>query len=244
MVYFFERFEILKVLGTGATATVYQAWDRRLSRFVAVKAGEEKELLVREAECMAALHSPYFPTIHDCMESRYRVCLVMEYVEGENLLQRKERIGRYTEEEVVTIALQVAEAMTELHQGKYPKVYGDIKPENIMMQPDGKIKVVDLGTVLEAGNRVDAPVHMRGGTPKFAAPEQWKEPPDIRNDIYGLGMLMQNLLSHDGELCCSSYILSIIERCTQKQKEKRFRDMEEIKIKFLTRNVKNMLTNI
>ena len=244
MEFFFERFEILKVLGVGATATVHLAWDRCLSRLVAVKAGEEKELLLREAECMASLCGTYLPAIYDCMESCRQVYLVMEYVEGENLLQRKERIGRYTEEEVLAIALQVAEAMTELHEGKQPKVYGDIKPENIVMQPDGKIRVVDFGTVLAAGSSKDDKVQVRGGTLTFAAPEQWKEPPDIRNDIYGLGMLMQNLLSHEGKLCCSAHVRSIIERCTQKAKEKRFRDMEEVKIKFLTKNVKNVLTNI
>jgi len=242
--FFFERYEVLKILGEGATATVYLAWDRCLSRFVAIKAGKEKELLFREAECMASIHSTYFPVIHDCMESCRQVYLVMEYVEGENLLQRKGRIGRYTEAEVLSIALQVAEAMAELHKGKKPKVYGDIKPENTMMQPDGKIKVVDFGTVLTAGSCKEASDCVRGGTLTFAAPEQWKEPPDIRNDIYGLGMLMRNLLSHEGELCCSAHVRSIIERCTQKEKEKRFRDMEEVKIKFLTKNVKNVLTNI
>lgn len=244
MEFFFERFEILKILGAGATATVYLAWDRLLSRYVAIKAGKEKELLLREAECMASLHGVYFPAIYDCVESRRQVYLVMEYVEGENLLQRKERIGKYTETEVVAIALQVAEAMAELHTGKKPKVYGDIKPENIMMQPDGKIKVVDFGTVLATGSSQEASVHVRGGTLTFAAPEQWKEPPDIRNDIYGLGMLMQNLLSNDGELCCTPHVRSIIERCTQKQKKKRFRDMEEVKIKLLTKNIKKVLTNI
>lgn len=227
---FFGRYDIIKILGEGATATVYLGWDRRLSRFVAIKAGADKELLLQEARYQAMIHGKYFPTLFDCVEVGRQICLIMEYVEGENLLQRKKRIGRYTEEEVLGIAGQVAEAMGELHGGKVPFVYGDIKPENIMMQKDGRIKVVDFGTVVPLKVGKDSPLNLRGGTPSFAAPEQWKEPPDIRNDIYGLGMLMQKMLSMDGELFCGAEVRRLIERCTQKQKEKRFSTMEQVRL--------------
>lgn len=231
-------------MGKGATAAVYLAWDKLLARLVAIKAGTNKELLLQEAKYQAMLYGKYFPALFDCMEVGRQICLIMEYVDGENLLQRKKRIDRYAEDEVLGIAGQVAEAIGELHNGKVPFVYGDIKPENIIMQKDGRIKVVDFGTVVPLGEGKGSPLHLRGGTPTFAAPEQWSEMPDIRNDIYGLGMLMRNLLSHEGELCCSLHVRSIIERCTQKDKERRFRNMEEVKIKFLTKNIKNVLTNI
>ncbi len=196
---------------------------------VAIKAGMDKKLLFQEAGWQAMLHSKYFPTLFDCMEVGRQICLIMEYVEGENLLQRKKRIGRYTEKEVVAIAMQVVEAIGELHGGKVPCVYGDIKPENILMQKNGRIKVVDLGSVVPLQTSGNSGLHFRGGTPAFAAPEQWKEPPDIRNDIYGLGILMQKMLSQGGKLSCNPHVLRIIERCTQKQKEKRFSTIEQLR---------------
>lgn len=228
---FFERYDVIKVLGVGATATVYLAWDGVLSRFVAVKCGTDKKLLLQEARWQSAVPCGYFPAIYDYVEIGVHICLIMENINGENLVQRKQRIGRFTEEEVVAIAMQVAEALKVLHSLKAVLVYSDIKPENIMIQAEGNVRIVDFGAVAPEGEGMGDSAkgegNVRGGTLRFAAPEQWKELPDIRNDIYGLGCLMKELLMQGGKLCCSGKTRRIIERCMQKQKEGRFRDMEQ-----------------
>lgn len=227
---FGERYDMIKILGKGATATVYLAQDRHLDRFVAIKAGENKELLRKEAAYQAKLHGIFFPALFDCIEVSGQCFLVMEYIEGENLLQRKERIQRYTEEEVFRIIIQVTEAMEKIHNANTPCVYGDLKPENIMVQRDGRIKIVDFGTLVPLDATEGCSIKKRGGTPKFAAPEQWRDKPDVRNDIYGLGMLMREMMLQAGELCCSKEMSRIIERCVQKQKEKRFSTMEQVRL--------------
>lgn len=217
-------------MGKGATAEVYLGWDKLLSRFVAIKVSANQELLLREAKYQAMLYGKYFPVLFDCMQVGRQTYLIMEYVEGENLLQRRSRIGRYTEKEVCSIGMQVAEAMKALHKGKIPFVYGDIKPENIIMQKDGRIKVVDFGALVPLGEGKGSLSKLRGGTPQYAAPEQWSQMPDIRNDIYGLGMLLREMLLQEGVLCCSEKMHRVIERCIQKQKEKRFTTMEQVQL--------------
>lgn len=221
---------MIKILGKGATATVYLALDRHLDRFVAIKAGKNKELLWKEATYHARLQGIFFPALFDCIEVSGQCCLVMEYIEGENLLQRKERIQRYTEEEVIRVIIQIAEAMEKIHNANKPCVYGDLKPENVMVQRDGRIKIVDFGTLVPLYAAEGCGLKQRGGTPKFAAPEQWRDMPDIRNDIYGLGMLMREMVLQAGELCCSKEMSRIIERCMQMQKEKRFSTMEQVRL--------------
>ncbi len=239
---FFERYEIIEIVGKGATATVYLAWDRRVFRFVAIKAGTDRELLLQEARYQATMNSKYFPVLFDCVEVGRQICLIMEYLEGENLMQRKKRIGRYGEAEAISIAGQVAEAMGEIHNGAKSFIYGDIKPENIIMQKDGNVKVVDFGAMVPLEPCKTNLLQVRGGTPAFAAPEQWSGIPDIRNDIYGLGMLMRDMLSQDGKLHCGQNVSRLIERCIQKQKEKRFESMVQF-LDLCAKNAKNKILN-
>ncbi|MGN1148683.1 MAG: serine/threonine protein kinase [Lachnospiraceae bacterium] len=228
-----DRYQILKLLGSGTTAQVFLVWDGLLCRKAVIKAGQEKTLLLQEAKYLSMLAGPYFPALYDYWEEGPGSMLLLEYIEGENLKQRLNRIGRYTEDEVLRIACMVAEAVDGIHHGRIPCLYGDIKPENIMMQKDGRIRLVDFGTVCplagEVGGRQQSARKeiKRGGTPLYAAPDMWQGKPDIRSDVYALGRLMQTLLDADTGRTVSSEMERLIERCIPRQREKRYQNMGE-----------------
>lgn len=226
-----ERYEVIKKLGSGATAKVSLVWDTLLLRKVAVKAGTKKQILRQEARNLAAFWTPYFPILYDYAEVGESSLLFLEYIEGESLTERFARIGRYTEAEVLGIACGIARAVESLHTGKEPCIYGDIKPENVMIQSDGGIRLVDFGAV----SRIKPPPvreipdrdqkQIRGGTPFYAPPETWQGRLDERSDIYALGRLMGRLLLMDGRAALSPAMERLFKRCTQKQKNQRYQSM-------------------
>ena len=227
MIEIFNRYELVKELGKGATSHVYLAWDKLLSRKTAVKTGYNEELFLREARCLSEYVKPCFPVLYDYAKEENCAYLFMEYVEGENLKERFARTGGYTEKEVIYIACQAAQAIQFLHTGKTPYVYGDIKLENIMVQKDGSVKLVDFGTLCPLAEPVGGSV-LRGGTPRYAPPDMWMGHADIRSDIYALGKLMLFLIQISGRKSMGANAERIIERCTQKQKEARYQSMEQV----------------
>lgn len=234
-----ERYQRVKKLGEGATAEVFLVWDELLHRNMAVKCGREKSLLLAEANVLARISHRAFPVLYDYRESEEESFLFLEYIEGENLRERRERIGRYTQQEVLRIVCRVAEAVLFLHESSPGFLYGDIKPENILMQPDGAVRLVDLGTAVPlqeetkgiekqaGGVALPGDRRLRGGTLKFAPPENWQGRPDVRSDIYALGRLMQTLLDEDGREGGSAAVRRIVERCTQKNPNGRYKSMRE-----------------
>lgn len=222
-----ERYEILRLLGSGTTAQVYLIYDKILGRKLALKRGAEKLVLKREAGILAGFSTPYFPILYDYAEQEEDALLFMEYVEGENLSQRKKRIDCFTEEEALGIAVNIARALVCLHTSKKPYVYGDLKPENVIMLADSSVKLIDFGAAVLFGREKDYAVkEKRGGTPLYAPPEQWTGRPDVRNDIYALGRLLQDMLKMGRGGILSQGSRRLIERCVQKQPEKRYASAE------------------
>lgn len=224
------RYRMIKKLGEGATAEVFLVWDTLLERNTAVKRGRDKALLYAEAKILASVSHPAFPNMYDYREDEMGASLFMEYIAGETLRERQERIGRYTKEEVFCIVCKTAQAILFLHESEPVLVYGDIKPENILVQSDGSVRLVDFGTVCAlTGQRqtVKEGTSLRGGTPLFAPPERWKGNPDVRGDIYALGKLMQVLLQKTGREEEENGYMRIIERCTQKNPGSRYQSVRE-----------------
>lgn len=226
------RYRLVKKIGKGATAEVFLAEDTLLGRRIAVKCGRNREILLREARLQAALTGSAFPCLYGYEELDGLCLLFMEYIEGENLTRRRERIGSYRGGEVLRIAGLTAEALLALHEAEHPCVYGDMKPEHILLKPDGSVRMVDLGAAAalkqgSASNPGDQGSRaLRGGTPRYAPPETWTASPDVRNDIFALGRLMQELLSENGIPDIPGY-RSLVERCVQKNPEARFRSLRE-----------------
>ncbi len=221
-----ERYEIIKEIGSGATARVYLAEDRIILRKVAIKQGNHKELLLKEAIFQANHSSAFFPMLYDYAEGERSVYLIMELVEGENLKERFQRIGRYTQEEVLKIACMIAQAIDSIHTKEPSYVYGDIKPENIMIQPDGRVRIIDFGTVAKIEEDKSFTLgEIRGGTRFYAPPEKWQGRPDIRSDIYALGRLMQVLLQMGRKHVIEGKVTRLIEKCIQEQPRYRYQSM-------------------
>jgi serine/threonine protein kinase len=179
-------------------ATVYLAEDGRLGRKVAVKRlhsdspEDAARRFEREAKVGASLSHPNLVTVFDTVADDEGVLIVMEYVEGENLAQLMAR-ERVLPEQAVSIIRQVAGALDHAHQAGV--VHRDVKPANILITPDGKAKLVDLGIATASERTQITQAGTVLGTPSYMAPEQL-EGGEITKavDIYGLGAVAYELL--------------------------------------------------
>ncbi len=208
-----SHFQILGKIGAGGMGEVFLAEDSRLHRKVALKRLSEsstqspgaRKRLLQEARAAAQLSHPNIAAIHDIIESGDQAYIVMEYVQGENLAARLER-GLPSVEESLAIGMQVAEALACAHaQGI---IHRDLKPANLILTPENKVKVLDFG--LAKMPPASEPAHggesnaetsltspgMIVGTLAYMSPQQvLGKPPDTRNDIYSLGVVLFELLT-------------------------------------------------
>ena len=145
------RYEVMSRIGTGGMADVYKAIDRKLNRYVAIKVLKsefrEDATFVRkfqsEAQAAAGLLHPSIVNVYDVGEDRGLYYIVMELVEGITLKEYIQKKGRLTPKEVISIAVQVCSAMEVAHSHNI--IHRDIKPQNIMISKEGKVKVTDFG---------------------------------------------------------------------------------------------------
>jgi eukaryotic-like serine/threonine-protein kinase len=200
------RFAISKRLGAGGMGQVYGAEDTTLKRFVAIKrmvphaqsTDADRKRLLKEAQRASALNHPNIGAVYDVVEHAGELWLVMEYIEGETLRRRlKQPIPA---EEFFAIATQCCEGLQAAHEKGI--IHGDIKPENIMLAPGNRVKILDFGVARHAwnSNPNDATKSMEtmtasGGTPAYMAPEVLlKQRDDGRSDIFSLGLTFYEML--------------------------------------------------
>jgi serine/threonine-protein kinase len=200
------RFLVHELLGSGGMGEVYLARDTRLKRMVALKRiashlrdqPEYRRHLLNEAERASQLNHRCIVRIYDLVEEDADVFLIMEYVQGQTL---RKRIAALRLEEFLNIARQCAEALALAHQTGI--VHCDIKPENILITPDGEVKILDFGvakylphsdneTVIRT---VDGTITtLICGTPAYMAPEiLLQQAPDRRTDIFSFGVVLYEL---------------------------------------------------
>src|SRR6266496_5683167 len=145
------RFVILKLLGAGGMGQVYQAEDTKLRRVVAIKRmaprlqqdERDRRRFLREAQQASALNHPNIAAIYDVIEEEDEILLVMEYVEGTPLRSVLQAHKGYVPDEFFRIATQGLEGVNAAHEKGI--LHGDIKPENIMLTREGRIKILDFG---------------------------------------------------------------------------------------------------
>lgn len=203
------RYRVLKELGEGGMGKVYQAKDLKLDRTVAIKElrqgilADEKARarFLREASLLAQLNHRNIATVHDIIEDGHQVYIIMEYIEGERLLDKIKR-GPLPAEEAYQYALEVAEALAEAHRRRI--IHRDIKSANIMITTGGHAKVLDFGLAkqiasaqaLDTGLTETVAAELTGtrvtfGTPKYMSPEQrLTADVDERSDIFSYGVVL------------------------------------------------------
>ncbi len=189
-----SRYRILSTLGQGGMGNVYQAMDLNLMIEVAVKENlylseEYTRQFKREAAILASLRHPNLPKVMDHFEiPNQGQYLVMEFITGEDLRDRMDRIGTITENEVIHIGAAICDALTYLHTRTPPVVHRDIKPGNIRITSEGHILLVDFGLAKLHVSNQETTSGARAMTPGYSPPEQYGgSRTDPRSDVYSLG---------------------------------------------------------
>jgi eukaryotic-like serine/threonine-protein kinase len=189
-----KRYRIVEILGQGGMGSVYRAVDENLGVDVALKENlfttdEYARQFRLEAVILANLRHPNLPRVSDHFvvgdQGQY---LVMDFIEGEDLRQRMERMGMITEDDAIQIGAAMCDALTYLHSRKPSILHRDIKPGNVKITPDGHIFLVDFGLAKVVQGGQVTTTGARAMTPGYSPPEQYGTArTDPRTDIYSLG---------------------------------------------------------
>ena len=254
-----DRYEIIEQIGTGGMADVYKAKCHKLNRYVAIKVmksefSQDKTFVSKfwaEAQSAAGLVNPNVVNVYDVGVENGIYYIVMELVEGITLKKYIEKRGRLPYKEAVSIAIQVANGMDAAH--KHNIVHRDIKPQNIIISKEGKVKVTDFGIAKVASSAtINTSASM--GSVHYISPEQARGGySDERSDIYSLGITLFEMLTgtvpFDGDSAVSvavqhiqdSILLpsqlvegvpvsvdKIVLKCTQKKTDRRYQSAAEL----------------
>lgn len=248
-----DKYEILKLIGRGGMSKVYLAMDKRLNKQWAIKEIEKRvrdrnnEIVIQsaiaEANLIKQLDHPAIVRIVDIIDNGNVIYIIEDYIEGETLSSILENNGAQPQELVIEWALQICEALEYLHTRKPPIIYRDMKPANVMLKPDGNIKVIDFGIAREYKDQSLADT-VSLGTKGYAAPEQFggRGQTDARTDIYCLGVTLYHLVT--GQNPCeppyeiypirhwnpqlSAGLEAIIQKCTQMNPADRYQSCAEL----------------
>ncbi|MFN8145857.1 MAG: Stk1 family PASTA domain-containing Ser/Thr kinase [Candidatus Nanopelagicales bacterium] len=198
------RYRVEQRLARGGMATVYEATDLRLDRTVALKImhpglAEDAAFVsrfVREAKSAARLSDPHVVAVYDQGEDDGVVYLVMEYVPGRTVRDVLRERGRLTAEQALTILDPVLQALDAAHRAGF--VHRDVKPENVLLTDDGRVKVADFGLAraISAATSTAATQGLLIGTVAYLSPEQVERGiADARSDVYGAGILLYEMVT-------------------------------------------------
>ena len=196
------HYQIIELLGSGGMGVVYKAHDTKLDRTVALKflpafiTINKKEFvrLKREALITASINHKSVATIYDfCAIDEYAF-LVMEYIKGETLKNALKKSGPFPKQKALDVLVEIAKGLQEAHnQNIYHR---DIKSENIMITPDGELKIMDFGLAKMKGTPTLTSTDSQPGTIAYMSPEQIEgKPIDNRSDIWSLGVVLYELLT-------------------------------------------------
>ena len=248
-----DKYEILKLIGQGGMSKVYLAMDKRLNKQWAVKEVEKNsrdsnnaivvQSVIAEANLMKKLDHPALPRIVDIIETPKLIYVVMDYIEGESLDKVLDEYGPQSQELVIEWAKQLCKVLDYLHTCTPPIIYRDMKPSNVILQPNGTIKLLDFGIAREYKTQNSADT-VNLGTKGYAAPEQFggSGQTDARTDIYCLGVTLYHLIT--GQNPCdppyelypirnwnptlSGGVENIILKCTQLNPSDRYQSCKDL----------------
>lgn len=253
-----DRYEVVGKIGAGGMSDVYKAMDHVLERFVAIKVlkqefAEDVNFVTKfrtEAQSAASLEHPNIVNIYDVGSENGIYYIVMEYVEGITLKTYIEKKGRLSYKEAVSIAIQVGRGIEAAHNKQI--VHRDIKPQNVIISTEGKVKVTDFGIARAANtNTIHSDVM---GSVHYSSPEQARNGyVDGKSDIYSLGIVMFEMVTgrvpFDGETTVAVAIQhlqedmphpsdyapdlplsleKVILKCTQKNPDRRYQTISDL----------------
>lgn len=251
------KYEIWKEVGRGGMSIVYLARDNRLNKQWAVKeikndgSKSTKTLLKgleREANILKNVDHAVLPRIVDIINQNGTIYVVMDFIEGTSISDRLKKEGSQPQELVIEWGLQLASALDYLHNMNPPVIYRDMKPSNVMIKPEGGVKLIDFGTAkeYEIENNADTTAL---GTRGYAAPEQFGDAQgrgiyntDARTDIYNLGATLYHIVTgmnpceppyeikpiREWNPLLSTGLEKIISKCTQPDPNDRYQNCGEL----------------
>jgi serine/threonine-protein kinase len=199
-----EKYKIIEVVNSGGMSNIYKVIDNKLGKEWCLKEiiksrTAESELeyrsLIQEANIMRYLDHPSIPRIVTIEDTGSSIFIIMDFVKGLDIRKTVEKDGKFSFERTVDVSKQICDVLIYLHSLENPIFYRDMKPSNVVLQEDGKVRVLDFGIslVLRGGDKIEEPLGTRG----YAPPEQAKKGSncDLRSDIYSFGMTMYYMLT-------------------------------------------------
>lgn len=245
-----KRYEILRLIGVGGFSRVWLAMDIHMNKQWAIKEINKKSAeyqatvnenqTLREIEIMTTLDHPALPRIVDVMDEEDALYVVMDYIEGDSLRKIIEDYGKQDQELVAAWAIELCDVLDYLHNLEPPIIYRDMKPSNVMLKPDGSVKVIDFGVARRyKEGKDDTILFMSRG---YASPEHMTGKTDARSDIYCLGTTMYHLLTGEDpadtplalkpirqiDPSLSSGLEEIILKATNADPQKRYQSADEM----------------
>ena len=254
------RFRLEERVGAGGMSTVYRAFDETLERWVAIKvlqndiAGDEDQIerFRREARSVARLNHPHVVTVIDAGEDQGCPYIVFEYMAGETLKERIRRLGRLAVPEALAYAIEIARALQAAHMELL--VHRDVKPQNVLLDDDGRAKVTDFGIARSLEGEGLTLAGRVLGTTDYVSPEQaLGHEVTPQSDIYSLGIVLYEMLTGDVPFKAdapvavamkhvrepmpdvqtvrpdvSAATAAIVDRATSKETRNRYRSIEEV----------------
>jgi hypothetical protein len=255
-----NRYEILEKIGTGGMSVVYKAKCHKLNRFVAIKVLKDEfcadqEFVARfnmEAQAAAGLVHPNIVNVFDVVDEEDLHYIVMELVDGITLKSYIAAKRHLEVKQSIAIAIQVCQGINAAHERKI--IHRDIKPQNIMLSKEGKVKVADFGIARAVTKQTIGQTAI--GSVHYISPEQAKgDRADERSDVYSMGIMLYEMLTgrvpFDGESAVNiaiahlekrpvspsklnpaipAFVEEIILKCIKKKRERRYQSMRELEI--------------
>jgi hypothetical protein len=255
-----ERYRLDEKIGSGGMSSVYRAFDPTLERWVAIKLmhrdishdPDQLERFRREARAVARLNHPHIVTVIDAGEDDGAPYIVFEYVEGETLKDRIRRMGRLPVSEAVAYAIEIGRALECAHMHRL--VHRDVKPQNVLIDPDGRAKVTDFGIARSLEAQGLTATGRVLGTTDYVSPEQaLGHEVTGQSDIYSLGIVLYEMLTGETPFKAdtqvavamkhvrdplpdvqrrrpeiSASLARVVERATAKETQNRYQDVGDM----------------
>lgn len=220
-----KGYRIERLLGKGAFSEVFLVRRQPQSfagRLLACKISGRTELALREAALLKRIDHPLFPEFCEMWQQGETVYLLMEYVCGSSLEELLRRRGNFSSAQAARVGMALAEGLRFLHQMPDSVLYRDLKPANIMIRQDGRVKLLDLGCACRKSDQETA----LAGTPGYAAPEQLNVGGRLTFacDVYSLGKTMAAMAGKN----CQGELKQVVFACSCQQPEHRIPDMQGV----------------